>query len=225
MPCVRVIRPAQRSEVVRMAVYCLRTRYCNDLAVAVVESPYQAMRGEERIALGFSRWLIVSTFSARGRNEPSATLHRLVSSDGNSRLGSRLRRRRHRAAGASSRSPPAYDGHGHPGDRRTRVAGGNRAAPSRGARPERAGNGGHLRDLGEQQRRRGDGERGRACNCGRQRDCNCGRQRDCDDHGECGRGVGDRDRDGCTDGERGHDRARRRYAGGGGHATAGGGGH
>ncbi len=36
-----------------MAVYCLRTRYCNDLAVAVVESPYQAMRGEERIALGF----------------------------------------------------------------------------------------------------------------------------------------------------------------------------
>ena len=106
MPCVRVIRPAQRSEVVRMAVYCLRTRYCNDLAVAVVESPYQAMRGEERIALGFSRWVIVSTFSARGRNEPSATLHRLVSSDGNSRLGSRLRRRRHGAAGASSRSPP-----------------------------------------------------------------------------------------------------------------------
>ena len=53
-----------------MAVHCLRTRYCNDLTVTVVESPYQAMRGEERIALGFSRRVVVSTFSARGRNEP-----------------------------------------------------------------------------------------------------------------------------------------------------------
>ena len=53
-----------------MAAYGARPRYCNDSAVAVAESPYQALRGEERIALGFSRQVVVSTFSARGRNEP-----------------------------------------------------------------------------------------------------------------------------------------------------------
>ena len=57
--CLHYCFMARRSEVVRMAVYGARPRHCNDSAVAVVESPYQALRGEERIALGFSRQVVV----------------------------------------------------------------------------------------------------------------------------------------------------------------------
>ena len=90
--------------------------------------------------------------------ETSTTAPHHLGRDIGHSLGVRLRRRDHGASAPSPRSPAAHHRHGESGHGRADCLGRDGTALRRSSGPERSGDGGGHGDLGEQQRRRGDGE-------------------------------------------------------------------